>query len=105
MEGGGKESEEVVLLEDCEELGTDILKSETINKEELLALAPALFTYNTLNITSTVLGYVSGLFLKGKLRALNIKYNHLIIEGQSGSGKCSTIGADIIPLLSFKEVH
>jgi 5S rRNA maturation endonuclease (ribonuclease M5) len=94
-------SEEAVLLEDCEELGTDILKAQAINKEELLALAPALFSFNTLNITSTILGYMSSLFLKGKLRKLGIKHNHLIIEGQSGSGKSSTVESVIVTLLSF----
>jgi hypothetical protein len=95
-------SEEVILLEDCQELGTDILSFSTISREELLLLAPALFSFNTLDIASTVIGYVSGLFLKGKLRNLDIKYNHLIIEGQSGSGKSSTIEAVITPLLSIR---
>lgn len=55
--------------------------------------------FNTLKITSTILGYVSGLFLKGKLGSLNIKYNHLLIEGQSGSGKSQTMENVISPLL------
>jgi hypothetical protein len=93
---------EVVLLEDCEELGTDILKAEEISKEELLTLAPALFSFNTLSITSTILGYAGSLFLKGKLRAMDVKHNHLIIEGQSGSGKSSTMEYVIAPLLSVR---
>ncbi len=95
-------SEEAVLLEDCEELGTDILKVEVINKEELVTLAPVLFSFNTLNIVSTILGYVGSLFLKGKLRHINMKHNHLIIEGQSGSGKSSTMESVIAPLLSIR---
>jgi predicted nuclease with TOPRIM domain len=95
-------AEEIVLLEDCEELGTDILKAEEISREELLTIAPALFSFNTMSITSTILGYAASLFLKGKLREAGIKHNHLIIEGQSGSGKSSTLEAVIAPLLSIR---
>jgi hypothetical protein len=97
-----EKAEEVVLMDGYQELGTDILEAEEICREELLKIAPALFTFNTLNITSTVLGYVGSLFLKGKLRDIGIKHNHLIIEGQSGSGKSSTLEAVIAPLLSLR---
>jgi hypothetical protein len=95
-------AEEVVLMDGAQELGTDILKTEEITREELIEIAPALFTFNTLNITSTIMGYLGGLFLKERLRDIGVKHNHLIIEGQSGSGKSSTLEAVITPLLSIR---
>ncbi|MBV7273664.1 hypothetical protein JMF89_07550 [Clostridiaceae bacterium UIB06] len=49
-------------------------------KEELEKIAPSLFDFNALSITSTLIPYLCSLFLKGKLEHMGIKYNHLLIE-------------------------
>lgn len=95
--------DEAVLMENSMELTSDVLKMEPISQKELFTLAPALLNYNSLKITSTILGYTAGLFLKGRLEKLSIPYNHLIIEGQSGSGKSQTIRSVIMPMLCIKD--
>jgi hypothetical protein len=89
----------LLLLEGFSELHTDLLEVEPITTSELENISSHLFRFNTLSITSTVLGYVCGLYLKAKLQAAGLKYNHLIIEGHSGSGKSSTLENVIVPLL------
>lgn len=94
-------TDKLLLLEGSSELPTDILNMELITSEELLSLAPHLFNFNNLKISSTIIGYVCGLYLKAKLREVGIKYNHLLIEGHSGSGKSSVLEDVITPLLSM----
>lgn len=88
-----------VVLEDFREANSNLLKSSPITKEELKTIAPALFNFNNLSITSTLVSYVCGLFLKAKLEHIGIKYNHLLIEGQSGSGKSESLENIVGPIL------
>ena len=53
--------------------------------------------------TAAILGYVCGLFLKEKLKRSNIQYNHLLIEGESSSGKSSAVKYVITPILSMED--
>lgn len=92
-------SDKLLLLDGSGELPNNLLDSEFITKEELLELAPFLFGFNDLKIASTIIGFICGLFLKAKLMDTGIKYNHLLIEGQSGSGKSSTLENVITPLI------
>lgn len=93
--------EGVSMMKSYEELSTNILDASAISKEELVMIGKSLFNFNTLNITSTIMGYIGGTFLKGKLMDNGIKYGHLIIEGQSGSGKSETIENIIMPIFSM----
>lgn len=92
-------SDKFMLMEGSSEISTDLLVTEFITSEELCEIAPHLFYFNNLKISSTIIGYVSGLYLKAKLQEAGIKYNHLLIEGHSGSGKSSAIENVITPLL------
>lgn len=92
-------SDKLMLLEGSSELPTDILKAEAITAEELMDIAGSLFHFNNLRISATIIGYICGLYLKAKLQEVNIKYNHLLIEGHSGSGKSSALENIITPLL------
>ncbi|MCY6370985.1 hypothetical protein [Clostridium ganghwense] len=95
--------EKAAMIRGYEELTTDILRYTEISKDELESIAKSLFNFNTLNITSTIMGYIGNTFLKGKFCGNNIKYNHLIIEGQSGSGKSETLENIIMPILSISK--
>lgn len=91
------------IASSCKELNTNLLESTIITAEELVPISVPLFRFNDLRITSTIIGYVCGLFLKAKLKSLGIKYNHLIVEGHSGSGKSSTLENVIVPILGMDE--
>ena len=91
-----------IVLEDFREAHSDLLQFSCITKEELQTIAPSLFNFNNLSVTSTLIPYLCGLFLKGKLEHIGIKYNHLLIEGQSGSGKSQTLENIVSSLLGYK---
>ncbi|WP_411681291.1 hypothetical protein [Clostridium thailandense] len=91
-----------LVLEDFREAHSNLLEFSCITKEELEKIAPSLFNFNALSITATLIPYLCGLFLKGKLEHMGIKYNHLLIEGQSGSGKSQTLENIAAPILGYR---
>lgn len=94
---------DIVMQNQYAELNTNILEKDTITREELLLIAPYLFKFSILKNTSAILGYVSGLFLKEKLKNNKIQYNHLLIEGESSSGKSSAVKHVITPILCMED--
>jgi 5S rRNA maturation endonuclease (ribonuclease M5) len=99
----GNVMEDIILQNQYAELNTNILKQDAITREELVLIAPYLFKFSILKNTAAILGYVSGLFLKEKLKNNNIQYNHLLIEGESSSGKSSAVKYVITPMLSMED--
>ncbi|MBU3182538.1 hypothetical protein [Clostridium psychrophilum] len=98
----GKATLDIAMQNQYAELNTNILKNDVITKEELLEVAPYLFKFSILKNTAAILGYVCGLFLKEKLKRSKIKYNHLLIEGESSSGKSSAVKYIITPILCME---
>jgi hypothetical protein len=99
----GMPMKDIVMQNQYAELNTNILEKDTITREELVLIAPYLFRFSILKNTSAILGYVSGLFLKEKLKNNKIQYNHLLIEGESSSGKSSAVKHVITPILCMEE--
>ncbi|MBU3110190.1 hypothetical protein [Clostridium lacusfryxellense] len=99
----GNPTLDITMQNQYSELNTNILKNDVITKEELLLVAPSLFKFSILKNTAAILGYVSGLFLKEKLKHNKIQYNHLLIEGESSSGKSSAIKYIITPILCMED--
>ena len=99
----GKATLDISMQNQYAELNTNILKNDAITKEELLTIAPYLFKFSILKNTAAILGYVSGLFLKEKLKHNKIQYNHLLIEGESSSGKSSAVKYIIRPILCMED--
>ena len=95
--------QDIIMQNQYAELNTNIVNNEAITKEELLLIAPCLFKYSILKNTATILGYVCGLFLKEKLKNSKIQYNHLLIEGESSSGKSSAVKHIITPILCMED--
>ena len=94
---------DIAMQNQYAELNTNILKNDVITKEELLTITPYLFKFSILKNTAAILGYVSGLFLKEKLKHNKIQYNHLLIEGESSSGKSSAVKYIITPILCMED--
>ncbi|MBU3160825.1 hypothetical protein KPL37_13850 [Clostridium frigoris] len=99
----GKPTLDIAMQNQYAELNTNILKNDVITKEELLEVAPYLFKFSILKNTAAILGYVCGLFLKEKLKHNKIQYNHLLIEGESSSGKSSAVKYIITPILCMED--
>ncbi|MCB2308741.1 hypothetical protein LGL08_19455 [Clostridium estertheticum] len=103
LNSAGVPTLDIAMQNQYAELNTNILKTDVITKEELLEVAPYLFKFSILKNTAAILGYVCGLFLKEKLKRSRIQYNHLLIEGESSSGKSSAVKYIITPILCMED--
>ncbi|MDD4315735.1 MAG: hypothetical protein PHC84_01085, partial [Clostridia bacterium] len=74
-----------------------------ISKEDLLTVGKILFSYNELPKTAAVLCFTAGCFLKPHLMQSDLKYPHLIMSGEAGSGKSSTYAKVIKPIMSLEK--
>jgi hypothetical protein len=81
---------------------TDLLSYEPISREELKDIAGSLLSFNSPGIAAGLMGYFGALFFKERLWAdYKIKFSHLIVSGEAGSGKSQTLENIIIPLLGI----
>gem|GEM_PF-6986525 len=99
----GSVTDNIEITKDNTVIKTNILEMEDITKEELKFIAPYMFKYNTLGITSCIWGSAVGFFLKPQLKEINIKMHHLGLFGESGAGKSATAENIIIPFFSLEE--
>ena len=90
----------VVSLKKSREIKTQILEKDPIDKDELNKIYKALFEYNEPAKTVSVMAFCAGCFVKEKLSALGIKFPHLVLTGEQGSGKSTTLERVITPLFS-----
>lgn len=81
---------------------TNILETDPINADELKEIASSLFRFNELESTASILGTVVTYFMKPLLFDKGIKPSHLLIYGESGAGKTTTLTNAILPLFSTK---
>ncbi|HCJ57616.1 MAG TPA: hypothetical protein DHV55_09830, partial [Clostridiaceae bacterium] len=82
---------DIVLMETSRELDSFILTVNSITRDELKLIAPSLFKFNSIGKTATIVGYVAAVFLKELLWYQGIKFCHLMIIGERGSGKSETV--------------
>ena len=96
---GGEQVDDIIQVEKATVIASDILRSNPISAEELRRIGPWLLDYNEPAKTVTVLAWVSGCFVKEILRSAGIKYPHLYMIGEAGSGKSTTLERIVQPLL------
>lgn len=96
----GSQVSGIVSLKKTREIKTQILSQRTLCKEELPKIGRALFEYNEPAKTVSIMAFCAGCFLKEKFKKLDIKFPHLVLTGEQGSGKSSTLEKIIIPLFS-----
>lgn len=81
---------------------TGLLEHDPITKEELQSISKYLLDFNTPGIAAGLIGYIGALFFKERLwNDHKIKFSHLIVSGEAGSGKSQTLENIIIPLLGI----
>jgi len=101
---GGVAVNDIVQLEKHREIKGDILGNAVISPDDMKALGAVLYAYNEPAKTVAITAWAAGCFVKEHLRELNIKYPHLALIGEAGSGKSST-GEDIIlPIFGMKAI-
>ena len=101
---GGKPAEGVVQLDRCAVLESGVPESPPAAAEDLLRLGPLLLGYNEPAKTVTVLAWTCGCFLKEQLRLSGVKFPHLYLIGEAGSGKSTTLERVIRPLCGRRRV-
>jgi len=104
MEARSKPVDNVIQLERCKGLQSSMHRQAAIGKEKLQALGPLLLNYNEPAKTVSVLAWTAGCFIKPHLRRAGIKFPHLFLIGEAGSGKSNTLERVILPIFSQSKV-
>ena len=95
---GGEEVADMVQMEKCASIETALPEYPPISAERLMELGAPLLSYNEPAKTVTVLAWCAGCFIKEMLRAAGVKYPHLFLIGEAGSGKSTTLERVILPI-------
>ena len=103
VDARGKTTDSIIsVVEDNKAIESDILDVKPITKTELKLLSRDLFRFNTYERTVNIIGWCCCAFLKERLRQKRIKFPHLVISGQAGSGKSETEEKIIQPIFSMQ---
>ena len=86
-------------------LETELLSAEMISATTLMEIGTDLLRYNASAKTVAVLAWCAGCFLKEHLRQKHIKYPHLFLIGEAGSGKSNTLERVILPIFARTKVN
>jgi len=106
-EGGieaGTVVDDIVQLEKYRSIRTSILSYQILKKEQLQKLGELLMTYNEPAKTVSVLAWTAGCFIKMHLSKNGVKFPHLFLIGEAGSGKSNTMEHVILPVFSETKV-
>jgi hypothetical protein len=101
MKAGGKQEETLELLDNQVSMKTEILKRKLLKTEELKELGPKILGYNEPAKTVSVIAWAAGCFIKEHLRLSGIKFPHLMLIGESGSGKSNTLDRVVKSIFSI----
>ena len=104
IEAGGVMVDDIVQLEKYRSIGSTILSCDPLNKDGLLRLGEWLMTYNEPAKAVSVLAWCAGCFIKPHLCKEGVKYPHLFLIGEAGSGKSNTLERIILPIFSRTKV-
>ena len=84
---------------------TELLSAEPIQPSVMQSLGTPILRYNASAKTVAVLAWCAGCFLKEHLRQSHIKYPHLFLIGEAGSGKSNTLERIILPMFARTKVN
>lgn len=101
IDSKGNINNNFIFSPEYEVIKTDILKFNKINADELTIISKALFAFNELPKTLIILGFCCSCLVKVPLKEINYKLNHLLLIGEAGSGKSTTIDYIIRPFFSL----
>ncbi len=94
----------MVQLEKHASIETTLPDASAIAPERFAELAPLLLGYNEPAKTVTALAWCAGCFAKEHLRKAGIKFPHLFLIGEAGSGKSNTLERVILPIFGRSKV-
>lgn len=101
---GGEDVVDMVQMDKCASIETDILRHDPITADSMATLGQNLLDYNEPAKTVTVLAWCAGCFVKEMLRSAGVKYPHLFLIGEAGSGKSTTLERVVLPIFGRSKV-
>ncbi len=104
VDARGETSGELIQLEKYQSIRSGILHAEAMTAEMMKKNGKCLLEYNEPAKTAAILGWTAGCFLKPHLAAAGIKYPHLFLIGEAGSGKSTTLERVILPFFSTEKI-
>lgn len=105
VESDGKAVSDVVQLEKYRSIKSDILSTDPITSKQLKDLGKILLAYNEPAKTVAVLAWCAGCFIKEHLKRIKVKFPHLFLIGEQGSGKSNTLERIVLPIFSRTKVN
>jgi len=101
---GGRKVNSIVQMERFKSLDSGILQANMLEKDGLLRLSGHILGYNEPAKVTPILAWTAACFIKPHLKKCNIKFPHLFLIGESGSGKSQTLETVILPVFSRSKV-
>jgi len=101
---GGQAVNSILQMEKWRGIDSGLLAQQYIEKEDTPMLLSWLLDYNEYAKTVSVLAWCAGCFIKPHLRRVGIKFPHLFLIGEAGSGKSNTLEHIILPIFSQSKV-
>jgi putative DNA primase/helicase len=100
----GQTVSDMIQLEKYRSIESGILEAKPLTKEQLQMLGERIMNYNEPAKTVPILAWMAGCFIKAHLREKNIKFPHLMLIGEAGSGKSNTLERVIMPVFSRSKI-
>lgn len=104
VDAKGNAVEDLVQLEKYRGIKTGLLSCDPISAEKLKEIGNRLLEYNEPAKTVSILSWTAACFLKPHLMAEGIKFPHLFLIGEAGSGKSTTLERAVLPIFSTDKV-
>ena len=95
---------DILQLERYRSIDSAILDCAQVLPEELPAIGDWLMNYNEPAKTISVLAWMAGCFIKEHLRSRDVKFPHLMLIGEAGSGKSTTVERVVLPVFSRTKI-
>ena len=104
VDENGASVEDIIQLDKYRSICSDILDAKLITATQFQRLGEQLMSYNEPAKAVSILAWISGCFIKEHLRKKNVKYPHLMLIGEAGSGKSNTLERVIMPVFSKSKI-
>ena len=101
---GGEFVDDLIQVEKAAMIDSCVFRNPPATAEDMQRVGSALLNYNEPAKTVTVLAWVAGCYVKEMFRTLTVKFPHLYLIGEAGSGKSTTLERVILPLCGLNRV-
>lgn len=104
IESGGVAVPDIVQLDKYKSIESGIIGCDPLTKETLLEIGKLLMSYNEPAKAVSTLAWACGCFIKEHLRLRGVKFPHLFLIGEAGSGKSTTLERVLLPIFSGNRI-